>query len=72
MTTVERLEAFLGRSLTPGRNTICGYPVDLEDSNGVVVAMTAVDIGAQRGLTKALRQVGFKVTRLGVKDLIVF
>lgn len=62
-----KLERFAGTSIKPGRNTIKGFPVDIEDQSpdegGMV--LDAVDRDAATGLLKALRAAGFKATRQG-------
>lgn len=57
---IDRLEKFAGKSLKPGRETIKGYPVDIEDSDGKSIYMVAVDKDSATGLVKELRKVGFK------------
>lgn len=62
---IDRLEKFAGQKIKPGRNTIKGYPVDIEDSSEDFIEMEAVDRDAAQGLIKELRRGKFKVTRHG-------
>lgn len=64
-----RFEKFGGK-LKVGRMVIKGFPVDMEDSDGTALEMTAVDMDAAKGLRKVLRAAGFKVSGKN-KDLIV-
>lgn len=62
---IGRLEKFAGSKVKPGRNTIKGYPVDIEDSDGSYIEMNAVDSDAATGFVKELRNAGFSAKRVG-------
>jgi len=58
---VDKLSKFAGQSISPGRVTIKGYPVDIEDSDGSFITMNVVDGDAAKNLLKELRKANFKV-----------
>jgi hypothetical protein len=62
---MDNLDAFAGREIKVGRNIIHGQPVDIEDSDGTYIDVTAVDKDACTILMKKLRSAGFKVKRDG-------
>jgi hypothetical protein len=64
MALIDKLEKFAGK-LKPGRNTIKGFPVDIDDSSDGHISMDAVDSDAAKGLVKALRAAKFKAKRDG-------
>jgi hypothetical protein len=64
MALIDKLEKFAGK-LKAGRNTIKGFPVDIDDSSDGHISMDAVDSDAAKGLVKALRAAKFKAKRNG-------
>lgn len=59
---LDKLEAMIGETIRPGRNSILGYPVDIEDSDSPHnLTLKAVDLDASKSLIKELRPRGFKV-----------
>jgi hypothetical protein len=64
MALIDKLEKFAGK-LKAGRNTIKGFPVDIDDSSDGHISMDAVDSDAAKGLVKALRAAKFKAKRSG-------
>lgn len=71
MALIDRFEKFAGGKVKPGRNTIKGYPVDIDDSDGTYLEMDAVDSDAATGLVKELRKAGFKAKRVGKVGIAV-
>lgn len=57
----DKLEAWAGIKIKPGRNVLKGYPVDINDQDPAEgLEMLAVDGDAAKGLVKLLRGAGFK------------
>ena len=67
---IDNIETWSGETIKVGRNVLKGFPVDIDESDGTYLDMTAVDRDAAAGLAKELRSVGFKV-KLVNKDLSV-
>lgn len=59
---IDRLDKFVGFKIKPGRNVIKGYPVDITDSDGTYIFMSAVDQDAKKNLIKILRNANFKIS----------
>ena len=70
MSLIDKLEKFHGTGIKPGRVTIKGFPVDIEDSDGSYISMNAVDIDAAKGLVKQLRNAKFKANNKGTKIMV--
>lgn len=68
---MSRFETFAGGEVKPGRVTIKGFPVDLNDTDGTYMDIDAVDADAAAGLAKELKKGGFKVKRAGKTGLLV-
>jgi hypothetical protein len=69
---VDNFETWLGSEIkVVGRNVIKGYPVDIDDSDGTFLEMTAVDADAAKGLMKIMRAAGFIVKIARGKELSV-
>ena len=70
--TLANLEKFAGQKIRAGRNTIKGYPVDIEDGGDeAYIEYVSVDKDAGTGLMKALRAAGFKVKRFDDNNFTV-
>jgi hypothetical protein len=61
---IQNLEAFKGGKIKMGRNTINGYPVDLQQGDDEDIDMIGVDKDAASNLIKTLRAAAFKVKRM--------
>jgi hypothetical protein len=68
---VDNFDAWNGKKIKVGRNVIKGYPVDIDDSDGTFLEMTAVDADAAKGLMKIMREAGFIVKIARGKELSV-
>ncbi len=66
---VSRIEKAYRVRLKPGRNVLAGIPVDIEDSDGTYLNMTAVDRDGGKELAKDLRKKGFKVSYSGGTEI---
>ena len=58
---IDNVEKFMGKEIKPGRNTIFGFPIDIEDSDGTFLDCEAVDKDACSKVAKAFRAAGFAV-----------
>jgi hypothetical protein len=66
------LEKAFSIKIKPGRNTIDGYPVDIEDQDPAdgAISLDPVDKDTLRGLLQVLKSKGFKATAQGSSILI--
>lgn len=67
---VDNFEKWCGKEIVVGRNVINGFPVDIDDTDGSFLEMTAVDADAATGLMKQLRANMF-IVKIHGKELSV-
>lgn len=70
---LDKLEAWAGTKIKPGRNVLKGYPVDIEDQNPEEggLGIDAVDRDVLNSILKDLRKAGFKTRKSGGLGFVV-